>query len=455
MLLAGLLAAGACRRAPEPPLVPQTSGTLTVAGLIAPVRVVRDRWGVPHVFAESRADLFLAQGVIQAQDRLFQMDLWRRSNHGRLAEVLGANFIDRDAMTRRLQYHGDLDAEWASYGADAKTMAESFVRGINAWVERARARPPELFVLAGWKPEPWTASDLLDRVDAFDRDATIAKVASGGFPAAVVEAVRRAAAPPFFTGLAARIAAAPAAPDRPGDWRPLPSPSPQYLVHLHGPDVNVAGATMPWRPGVAVGHDPAGSWDRTPALVSADILVEPMDAGRRVVRDAITVKGRAEPFEYETRFTDRGVVIATDRTAGRLFTLGWPGLEKGTAPAFATSGRVGAAGRIDRGGGASVVFRHPLAITDAARVRFDIGPLSPPAGDDRPFRIEWNASNAAAWDESKAINAPGQSEWRGSPHYGDHAQLWSAGEMARLVYSEAAVTANAESTLTLVPDRRR
>ena len=76
---------------------------------------------------------------MQAQDRLFQMDLWRRSVQGRLSEVLGPNFIERDAMTRRMQFRGDVESEWAHYGADAKSIAESFVRGINA-VGNAGAR---------------------------------------------------------------------------------------------------------------------------------------------------------------------------------------------------------------------------------------------------------------------------------------------------------------------------
>src|SRR5204862_3034071 len=133
--------ATACRRAPaprQPPLVPQVSGTLVVDGLAAPVRVVRDSWGVPHIYAASQDDLFVAQGFIQAQDRLFQMDLWRRSAQGRLSEVLGPNFIERDAMTQRIQYRGDLGEEWASYGPDAQSIAGAFVRGVNAWVARAR-----------------------------------------------------------------------------------------------------------------------------------------------------------------------------------------------------------------------------------------------------------------------------------------------------------------------------
>jgi acyl-homoserine lactone acylase PvdQ len=136
------VAVAGCRRTepPPPPLVAQVSGTIEVAGLSAPVRVVRDRWGVPHIDAASRDDLFFAQGFVQAQDRLFQMDLWRRAAQGRLAQILGPNFVERDAMTRRVQYRGDLAAEWASYGGDAEAIARAFVGGVNAWVGIARER---------------------------------------------------------------------------------------------------------------------------------------------------------------------------------------------------------------------------------------------------------------------------------------------------------------------------
>src|SRR6185503_1864036 len=157
------LAAG-CERAkpaPPPPIVAPVSGSLELDGLSAPVRVIRDRWGVPHIVASTRDDLFFAQGFVQAQDRLFQMDLWRRSVQGRLSEVLGSNFIERDAMTRRMQYRGDLQADWASYGPDTEAIATAFVRGVNAWVDLALAQLPEEFTHAGWRPERWQAADLL------------------------------------------------------------------------------------------------------------------------------------------------------------------------------------------------------------------------------------------------------------------------------------------------------
>src|SRR5262245_6931588 len=124
-LAAACVLAG-CRSAPPPSseaTTPVVEGTLSLAGLSAPVRIVRDRWGVAHITAETTADLFFAQGFVQAEDRLFQMDLWRRAALGRLAEVLGANFIGRDAMTRRMQFEGDVEADWAASGPDAKAIA--------------------------------------------------------------------------------------------------------------------------------------------------------------------------------------------------------------------------------------------------------------------------------------------------------------------------------------------
>src|SRR5262249_14575268 len=236
----GMLILGACGRkaVPPAPLVAQVAGTLEIAGLSAPVRVVRDRWGVPHIYAERQDDLFFAQGFVQAQDRLFQMDLWRRSAQGRLSDVLGPNFIERDAMTRRIQYRGDMDAEWTSYSPDTKAIATSFVRGINAWVEIARSRPTEEFVLAGWLPELWRPEDILNRTEAFGMTANArtevlrARILAAVGPSATMtllpldpfrpvtvpagldvstisyvvdDALRRIGTPPFFTGLAATV----------------------------------------------------------------------------------------------------------------------------------------------------------------------------------------------------------------------------------------------------------
>jgi Penicillin amidase len=449
--------ASACRPAAEPPpLTAQVAGELKVAGLAAPVRVVRDRWGVPHIFAETLSDVFLAQGFVQAQDRLFQMELWRRAAAGRLAEMLGANFIERDAMTRRLQYQDDPNADWANYGSEVRRDAEAFVQGVNAWVALARERAPELFAAAGWQPAFWSAADLLNRTDAYDRDATIASAEGQGLPAPVVDAVRRAAAPAFFTGLARAVAANQQGP-RPSsdvDAVQLPAPSPRYLIHLHTPNWSAIGAAVPWRPGLVVGHDAAASFDKQDPRWRAVIREMPLAPSEgRIKKDVIAVKGRAEPFMSTTQITPNGIVIATDREARKQYVLVWPGHEAGTAPAFTGERRGQERQERQEGGDRSqIVFHHRLAISPSARARFDTGPLPAPPNGMLPFFVQPDAN---VWDASRAMNAPGQSEDPDSTHHADLALLWARGQAITLAFSEAAVAANAETTLRLVPADRR
>jgi penicillin G amidase len=366
-----------------------------VDGLDQTVRVLRDRWGVPHIFAQNDGDLFFAQGFVQAQDRLFQMDLWRRSAQGRLAEVLGPNFAERDAMTRRVQYRGDIAVEWASYGTDVRAIAEAFVRGVNAWVAIARRDLPEEFVLAGWAPELWKPEDLLNRTDAFlqsgDADLEAFRtrlVAAVGAPRAnqllpserpydirglpsgidldglgdvVIDALRRVGTAPFFLGLAAPVVpaasgsnawavdasrSATGAPLLANDpHRALTHPSLRYLVHLRAPGWNVAGAVSPWLPGVAIGHNDRVAWGLTALPVDTqDVFVERVNPANPhqvesrgrfvdtlVVKDPIVIKGRAKPFEFEREYTQHGVLIASDREHHLAFTLRWSGMEAGAA----------------------------------------------------------------------------------------------------------------------------
>src|ERR1700746_1115202 len=100
--------------------------TIAVSGLRKPVEILRDRWGVPHIYAQTVDDLFFAQGYITARDRLFQIDLWRRIGTGKLAEALGPSAIDRDRLARAVRYRGPMEAEWQSYGPDTKRIATAF-----------------------------------------------------------------------------------------------------------------------------------------------------------------------------------------------------------------------------------------------------------------------------------------------------------------------------------------
>src|SRR5262245_53046360 len=87
---------------------PPTARTLSVAGLSQPVEMLRDRWGINHIYAGNEHDLFFAQGYAAARDRLFQFELWRRQATGTVAEILGPQELKRDIGSRLHKFRGDL-----------------------------------------------------------------------------------------------------------------------------------------------------------------------------------------------------------------------------------------------------------------------------------------------------------------------------------------------------------
>src|SRR5262249_22193392 len=103
----------------------QISGTLAVEGLSKPVEVLRDTWGIPHIFAQTTPDLFFAQGFVVAQDRMWQLEIWKRTGEGRLAEIMGPSAIQRDTFARLLRYRGNWEAEYRSYHPQGREIIEA------------------------------------------------------------------------------------------------------------------------------------------------------------------------------------------------------------------------------------------------------------------------------------------------------------------------------------------
>ncbi|MEA2523307.1 MAG: penicillin amidase [Thermomicrobiales bacterium] len=136
-------------------------------GVSAPLEILRDRYGVPHIYAQTTADLYYGLGLAMGQDRLWQMDVFRRRGQGRLAEVLGAGQISADVTHRTLGL--DLIAAREADLLDDRTGAvlRAFVAGINRAVEEAGDNPPIEFDLLGYRPEPWRVQDILAAVRAF------------------------------------------------------------------------------------------------------------------------------------------------------------------------------------------------------------------------------------------------------------------------------------------------
>ena len=142
----------------------QIDGELVIPGLVEPVEVIRDEWGIPHIYARNDDDLFFAQGYVMAQDRLWQMEMWRRWHEGRLAEIFGPEALDYDRRTRLMMFRGPFDSEeWTSYHPDAERLFSAHANGVNAYIEQNRDNLPVEFQLTGVVPEPWAAETIVLR----------------------------------------------------------------------------------------------------------------------------------------------------------------------------------------------------------------------------------------------------------------------------------------------------
>ncbi|MET9712761.1 penicillin acylase family protein [Nocardiopsis alba] len=306
------------------PALPSEDDTYLLSGLTDEVRIAIDSAGVSHIYAENTDDLFFAQGLNAARDRLFQMDLQRRQGLGELSAVFGPGFVEHDRAARLFMYRGDMDEEWESYGPEARSAAERFTEGVNAYIDLAaedpRYLPPEFSEL-GYSPARWSPEDIV-RIRSnslgsnFTTEVIRTLLACMGDPGAselltgmepdheltIPEGLDPCSVPPDvltpFILAATPVTLAPGdgstaetsledayrastsegsnswviSPERTETGRPimaddphrrLSAPSLRYAVHLSGPDFDVIGAGEPFLPGVAIGHNGTAAFGLT------------------------------------------------------------------------------------------------------------------------------------------------------------------------------------------------
>jgi penicillin G amidase len=361
------------------------SKQLRVAGLQKPVEIIRDHWGVPHIYAKNSDDLFFAQGYITAHDRLFQIDLWRRIGTGKLAEVLGPKYLKRDRIARLVRYRGDWDQEWRSYSPDAKAIATAFTRGINAYIRSLNGQRPTEFRIAGFDPGQWAPEDVAARVAGLlmtgnmlaevNRTLDVKKIGLAAddrlFPPephiplllpkgldvaditpAIVKDYEAAIGAIHFPGeqgsnnwvvdgTMTRTGKPLLAND---PHRGIELPSLRKTVHLVAPGWDVIGAGEPALPGIALGHNENIAWGFTiVGIDQQDLYVEkvnPADATQysyrgawkkfEVERQPVKVKGEGSR-EVELKYTIHGPVIYEDDSLHRAYALKWVGTAAGGA----------------------------------------------------------------------------------------------------------------------------
>jgi penicillin G amidase len=440
----------------------QLDGSITLDGLQEPVEVIRDQWGVAHIYAETMEDLFFTQGFVAAQDRLYQMEIWRRTAAGELSEVFGETMVERDRIARLVRYQGDMEAEWASYSPHAKAIATAFTSGINAYVRQRGDQLPLEFDLLDFRPGEWEPEDVLLRIagllmvrNARQEVARAELVAKLGveqtetyFP---TDPTRRLDPDPAVNldgldgGVLAGYRSATAIPmlseeDGSNNWvvdatltttgkpllasdphRPVVLPSLRYLVHLVAPGWNVIGSGEPALPGVAIGHNERIGWGFTIVQYDqADLYVERTDPENpqryryreewvemRVERETVGVKGQVEPVEVELKFTRHGPVIWEDPENHRVVVIRWVGQEPGTA-GYLGSLALDQAGDWDEFVKAMEAWKVPAENIVYADVDGNIGWV--PAGL-LPVRPNWSGlfpipgeSGDYAWDGFRTVD---------------------------------------------------
>ncbi len=139
--------------------VPSYTGDLTVKGIKGNVEIIRDSYGMPHIYAENDADAYFGLGYCMAQDRLFQMDMLRRAIRGRLSEILGKDLIGVDKLFRTITATKPVDELYKDYPPEIVDAMTAFAAGVNYYLENHKGPLPIEFTLLGYKPEPWQPSD--------------------------------------------------------------------------------------------------------------------------------------------------------------------------------------------------------------------------------------------------------------------------------------------------------
>jgi penicillin amidase len=372
--------------------LPTLDGEFRLLGLDQRAEVLRDAYGVPHVYAQSAHDLFYLQGYVTAQDRLFQMDLYRRAGEGRLAEVLGEPALDSDKQFRIFGLARVAAQELPLLRDETRENLTAYAEGVNKFLEGHGDSLPIEFVILGYRPERWSTLDSLvvAKLQAYDaannlhqellRAGLASRFGTGvlatlmpdpsGHAASVDERAWAAVAPYIAAGTSQPGAAAlsaflPGAGDGTGSncWalagtrtstgKPIlagdphlavRNPSIWYEIGLEGAGYKLVGFSFAGIPGIVIGHNDRIAWTFTYAYTDTqDLFVErqdPTDPRRyeykgqfetaTFVRETIDVKGGADPVIVDVAITRHGPIV-TPVLEGQTapLALRWTALDPG------------------------------------------------------------------------------------------------------------------------------
>ena len=415
--------------------LPTIDADMRLLGLDQRAEIIRDDWGVPHIFARTTHDLFYLQGYVVAQDRLFQIELLRRAGRGQLAAAIGPEGAESDGFAAASGLAAGAAADGARLGEAARAAAQAYADGVNKFLEQHGESLPLEFTILGFRPVPWTVADTLVVQRVLGQDRTAASplgrfVAGAGTDAgascAALAGSRTASGHPSLQG-DPRLAGQ----RDPALW---------YAVALSGPEDDLVGFAAPGIPGIAIGHNRRIAWSFVAAPGVS--LLGDLDAGLALAR-----AGDPATFSAALAAAHGGTpAYCYADAAGHIGT--------------ATAGRVafdppsGEARQLRQPSAAvplaAITFRHPLeTILPAGLGRFlSSGPFDPPASGGAGGGLEGIVVDLGDLDLARAVLPLGQSGQPAARHHGDQTGLWRAGLLHPLPLTRSAVGPG-EGTLIL------
>ncbi len=367
--------------------LPKTSGTVQLAGLERPVEIVRDEYGVPHIFAETDNDAFFALGYVHAQDRMWQMEFQRRVGAGRLSEILGEATLTTDKFLRTLGPYRAAETAWPALSDSTQAMFISYAAGVNAWLDEGYTLPPE-FLILGVEPEPWTEIDSLvwakmmawDLAGDWDMELLRAQLtqrlgperAAQLLPAYPADGITILAEAGWQDEAAEGLLELDTtlqqqyklggldvgsnnwviAGSRTETGRPILAndmhlgsriPSIWYLAELKGDRVHVSGMTFPGIPLMPSGHNEHIAWGVTNVGPDVqDLYIEAVNPANpnqyrvgdewvdmEIVEELIYVDGEEEPIRYAARSTRHGPLVSDATETSTAVAMRWTALDPG------------------------------------------------------------------------------------------------------------------------------
>lgn len=331
---------------------PKHAGKISLPGLKGEVKIITDFWGVPHIYAENEEDLFFTCGFIHASERMWQMDLIRRTGFGRLAELFGQTVLERDKYARVMGLKEAAKRDLQNLSPQMKDVLYAYSRGINSWLNTRKGKwPPEFFVMR-YRPEPWTPLDtiIIKQVMAmllctdYPSELVRANLMSRLGADKALEILEKDVEIPSFVTVTSTLSGFMdvAFPQQSNGWviagertesgKPLLANDPHleinlppiwYEMHLICPTLNAIGVTIPGVPWIIIGHNDFIAWGVTNSTVDTqDLYIERFNRSGDMYWDKgewkslmkteelIRVKGNEEPERMDVLWTSRGPILS-------------------------------------------------------------------------------------------------------------------------------------------------